>query len=80
MAQIDQEPRRFSAHAGTETRQQTHDVFGVSFEDAAFDFIDRWAPAPDDEGEVQVTVTDAETGERHCFRIDLDSGEAAACG
>ncbi len=32
-----------------------------------------------DNGELAVTVVDRETGEQHCFRIDLDSGEAGAC-
>lgn len=71
--------RRFSAHAAQDSRSQSHDVFGVSFEDAAFDFIERWHPAPDDEGEVQVQLEDCETGERQCFRVDLVGGQAGFC-
>lgn len=71
--------RRFSAHGAHERRNQSHDVFGVSFEDAAFDFIDRWHPAPDEDGEIQVQLTDCETGERQCFRVDLVSGETGLC-
>ncbi|MDP3853408.1 DUF5961 family protein [Phenylobacterium sp.] len=71
--------RRFSAHGAHEHRNQTHDVFGVSFEDAAFDFIDRWRPVPDEDGEIQVQLTDCETGERQCFRVDLESGESGFC-
>lgn len=72
--------RHFSARAATERRQHAFDVTGPDFETAAFEFIERWRPAPDEEGEVEVVVTDTETGERHCFRIDLGSGEAEACG
>jgi hypothetical protein len=71
--------RRFSAHGAHERRNQTHDVFGVSFEDAAFDFIDRWHPVPDEDGEIQVTLTDLETGERQCLIIDLEGGEVGSC-
>jgi hypothetical protein len=71
--------RRFSAHAANDSRKKTHDVFGVSFEDAAFDFIDRWHPAPDQDGEIQIMLTERQTGERQCFRIDLVGGEAGFC-
>lgn len=75
-----EEARRFSAHAANEGRQRTCDVFGASFEDAAFEFVERWHPEPDETGEVEVMVTDCETGERHCFRIDVQSGDAEPCG
>lgn len=71
--------RRFSAHTADETRSQTHDVYGISFEDAAFDFIDKWNPAPDPEGEIQVMLEDCETGERLCFRVDLVAGQTGFC-
>lgn len=80
MTHVEASPvRRFSAHAAHDHRAQTHDVFGVSFEDAAFDFVERWHPAPDDDGEIQVMLEDCETGERQCFRIDLADGEAGSC-
>ena len=72
--------RHFSARAVTQGQQRTYDVMGSDFETAAFEFVDRWHPQPDEEGDVEVVVTDTETGERHCFRIDLGSGEAQACG
>jgi hypothetical protein len=74
-----QEVRRFTARIETDSRQHTHTVNGSSFEDAAFEFVDRWHPQADDAGEVAVVVTDFETGEQHCFRVDLESGEAAPC-
>ena len=71
--------RRFTAHGAHEARNQTHEVFGVSFEDAAFEFIDRWHPVPDEDGEIQVTLTDLETGERQCLFVDLTDGETGFC-
>ncbi len=72
--------RHFSARAVTQGQQRAFDVMGPDFETAAFEFVDRWHPQPDEDGDVEVVVTDTETGECHCFRIDLGSGEAEACG
>ncbi len=71
--------RRFSAHAAGESQPRTHEVFGVSFEDAAFDFIERWHPEPDIDGEIQVELQDHETGERQCFKVDLVGGQTGFC-
>ncbi len=71
--------RRFEAHAADEDRKATHEVYGESFEDAAFAFIERWRPAADDQGEIEVQLTDCESGERQCFRLDLVGGEAGLC-
>ncbi|WP_414695690.1 DUF5961 family protein, partial [Phenylobacterium sp.] len=52
-------------------------VEGVSFADAALaDLEDRHVEATD---EVSVLVEDCATGERQCFRVDLDTGETAPC-
>ena len=72
--------RRFSAHAVTDHQQRAWEVTGDDFETAAFQFVERWHPTPDEDGDVEVMVTDSETGERHCFRIDLRSGDAEPCG
>jgi hypothetical protein len=37
------------------------------------------APASDDH-EIRVIVHEVGTGHEHCFRIDLDPGEAIPCG
>ena len=71
--------RRFEAHAADEDRKATHEVYGESFEDAAFAFIERWRPDADENGEIQVQLTDCESGERQCFRLDLDSGVSGSC-
>ncbi|MBO9711081.1 MAG: hypothetical protein J7521_23015 [Caulobacter sp.] len=56
-----------------------HAIDAVSFEDAAVAFVERWSPAADADDEVSVIVREAATGVEHCFRIDLDNGEAASC-
>ena len=71
--------RRFEAHAADEDRKATHEVYGESFEDAAFAFIERWRPNADANGEIQVQLTDGESGERQCFRLDLDDGTSGLC-
>ena len=43
----------------------TYEIVGASFEDAALEFADLIH-----EGEVE--LTDCQSGERRCFRIDLD--------
>lgn len=68
---------RFLAYANDESRGKVHPVPGAEgFLDAAVIFAESLAC---DNGELAVTVVDRETGEQHCFRIDLDSGEAGAC-
>lgn len=73
----DPDTRRFTAYANDDSRSRAHAVpEATGFLDAAVLFAERWHAA---EGEVSVTVVDCETGERQCFRIDLDAGEANPC-
>ena len=68
---------RFLAYADDESRAKAHPVpEAEGFLDAAVIFAESWASA---HGEISVTVVDCETGERRCFRIDLESGEAGPC-
>ena len=71
--------RRFSVHGAEETPSRGHLVEGVSFEDAALHFVEHRHPLADGD-EVSAFVEDCETGERQCFRIDLETGEAGPCG
>ena len=71
--------RRFSVHGAEETPSRAHLVEGVSFEDAALHFVGDLHPHGDGD-EVSLFVEDCETGERQCFRIDLQTGEAGPCG
>ena len=70
--------RQFSVHGAEETPSRAHLVEGVSFEDAALHFVEDRHPHGDDD-EVSLFVEDCETGERQCFRIDLQTGEAGPC-
>lgn len=74
------EARRFEAYATQDARHMTHPVpDAANFLEAAVLFAERWTHASSGEAEVSVTVVDRDTGERHCFRIDLDSEEARPC-
>lgn len=72
-------PRRFSVHGVEDAPARAHIVQGASFEDAAMHFVQDRHPQGDGD-EVSLFVEDCETGERQCFRIDLDTGEAGPCG
>ena len=71
--------RRFCVHGVATTAECARLVEGLSFEDAALHFVEDHSPAPDDDGEVSLYVEEIETGERQCFRVDLETGEAAPC-
>ena len=71
--------RSFCVQGVCETAQRARLVEGVSFEDAALHYVEDCHPAADAEDEVALFVEDCETGERQCFRVDLETGEAAPC-
>ena len=80
MSQPAAETRSFSVHARHVDAHHARIVKEASFEAAAVAYAeDLHAPA-DDGGEVSLIVRDLETGHEHCFTVDLDSGETAACG
>jgi hypothetical protein len=71
--------RRFSVHGVEDAPSRSLLLEGVSFEDAALAFVEARHLAADGEDEVSLLVEDRDTGERQCFRIDLESGETAPC-
>jgi len=71
--------RRFSVHGVAEAPERSHLLEGLSFEDAALHFIEDHHPAADADDEVSLLVEDCATGERQCFRVDLETGETAPC-
>jgi hypothetical protein len=71
--------RRFTVHGSEHAPSHGHPVEGVSFEDAALHYIEDCHPEADVDHEVELFVEDCETGERQCFRIDLETGETAPC-
>lgn len=70
--------RRFSVHGLGEAPSRAHLVEGVSFEDAALVYVEHQHPQEDGD-EAALLVEDCETGERQCFRIDLETGETGPC-
>lgn len=71
--------RRFCVHGLAGPASRAHIVRGRSFEDAALRFVGDHHPLADADREVSLYVEDLETGERQCFRIDLETGDAGPC-
>jgi hypothetical protein len=71
--------REFSVRARHVESHHARTVSERSFEAAAVAYVEDFHPAADD-GEISVIVRDVAKGHEHCFRIDLESGEAAPCG
>ncbi|CAN5528310.1 hypothetical protein BH10PSE3_BH10PSE3_26830 [soil metagenome] len=69
----------YRVHARGEAPSHAHAVDAVSFEDAAVAFVELWHPPVDADNEVSVIVREADSGVEHCFRIDVDNGDAAPC-
>ena len=76
---VPEAPRRFSVHAHHDDRHPARIVEEASVEAAALAYVADFHPPADLFGEVRVIVCDLEAGAEHCFRIDLEDGEAAPC-
>ncbi|MDR7117209.1 DUF5961 family protein [Caulobacter sp. BE254] len=72
------EIQTYRVHA-RDDRSHGHAVEAASFEDAAIAFVEMWRPPVDAGNEVSVIVREADSGLELCYRIDLDSGDAAPC-
>lgn len=72
--------RRFSVHGVAEAPSRSHLLEAAGFEEAALHFLAEFHLHSDAEEAVSLFVEDCETGERQCFRIDLESGETGPCG
>ena len=70
--------RAFSVHGIEEAPSRGQRVEAINFQDAALAYLEAHHPQ-DDADEVSLMIEDCETGERQCFRVDLESGEAAPC-
>ena len=71
--------RHFRVHARHMDLHQARTVSEPSFEAAAVAYVEEMHPFGD-EAEISVIVRDIATGHEHCFRVDLETGEAAPCG
>ncbi len=74
----DADLRAYCVHCSDEAPTNTHRVEAKSFTEAAVTFLERWHVEAYAEA-VSVIVEAQETGERHCFTVDLSTGEAAPC-
>ena len=52
----------------------------TSFEAAAVAYAEDFGYVTDEANELKIVVRDLDNGHEHCFRIDLESGDAAPCG
>ena len=80
MSEASEPNRRFSVHARHVDRHHARVVEETSFEAAAVAYVEDFHPPVGEDNEISVIVRDLQGGGEHCFRIDLDSGEAAPCG
>jgi hypothetical protein len=78
MAQVT-EIRRFSVHARHVDAHHARTLAERSFEAAAVAYVEDLHDIGS-EHEISVIVRELDSGHEHCFRIDLDTGETAACG
>lgn len=80
MTRVERETRRFTVHARHLDRHHARLVEEASFEAAAIAFVEDFHPPVGEDNEISVIVREVGTDHETCFRIDLDSGEAAPCG
>ncbi|CAN5169983.1 hypothetical protein BH10PSE3_BH10PSE3_09200 [soil metagenome] len=78
MTQPAETDRRFSVHARHEDRHRARVLTEPSFEAAAVAYVE--GLHGEAEPEISLIVRDLESGHEHCFRVDLETGEAAPCG
>ena len=80
MTEVASETRSFSVHARHVDAHHARTLQEPSFEAAAVAYVEDFHPPMVDDTQISVIVRDVATGHEHCFRIDLDSGDATPCG
>jgi hypothetical protein len=84
MTQPTVQTRSYRVQVRDDGGRHARTVQEASFEAAAVAYAEDLHGAPNygagDADEVSLIVRDLETGHEHCFRVDLASGETAACG
>ncbi len=80
MTQAKPTARRFHVHARHTEAHSARVVEEASFEAAAVAYVEDFAPPVTTEDDISVIVRDVDSGHEHCFRIDLETGDAAPCG
>lgn len=79
MTQLPDEIRRFSVHARHTDSHHAKVVEERSFEAAAVAYVEDLPATVDEDNDISVIVRDLGSGHQHCFRINLETGEAASC-
>ena len=79
MTDLGRDNRPFRVHARHIDSHHARTLQESSFEAAAIAYVEDFHPPADDQKEISVIVRDVATGHEHCFRIDLDSGDATPC-
>lgn len=79
MTQARAETRQFSVRARHVDSHHARVLKETSFEAAAVAYLEDFPQAPDGGHDVSVIVQDMASGLQHCFRVDLDTGEAEPC-
>ena len=74
--------RHFRVHARHLDFHHARLVEEPSFEAAAVAYLERFdlSGSLGEDHEISVIVREVETGHEHCFKIDLETGDAAPCG
>lgn len=71
--------RTFRVHARHVDAHHARTLEEPSFEAAAVAYVEDLHELAGDGQEISVIVQEVETGHQHCFRIDLETGDAAPC-
>jgi hypothetical protein len=72
--------RTFSVHAREVDTHHARLLQEASFEAAAVAYAEDFGPLADGAQEISVIVREVQSGHERCFRIDLQTGDASACG
>jgi helix-turn-helix protein len=80
MTQLADQSRRFSVYARHADRHHAKVVEEQSFEAAAVAYVEDLPVIVDEDSDISVIVRDLGSGHEHCFRINLETGEAVPCG
>jgi len=80
MTQPGPETRRFIVHARHLDRHHSRILEEASFEAAAIAFVEDFQVSLGEDNEISVVVRELGTDHETCFKIDLDTGQAAPCG
>jgi hypothetical protein len=72
--------RRFRVHARHIENHYARTVIEATFEAAVIAYIEDFPAMAVEDPEISIIVHDLDSGHEHCFRVDLTTGETAACG